>query len=179
MRVGVTSPAIGDEELVVHAFYLLDGPAAEQSHHRVRALWEACRSLTGQPVVGTGLPTDLPAGPAALPAEAVGEVVIAGQESAAGDCQAILRRRHDVLHLSVAFGAYTYDSTRSTRTRRPPLPGRDVPPGWADFDRHWDELVGGTGGVLLLARPGSTSAPCRSWTASKRTSRWRRQPAGC
>jgi nucleoside phosphorylase len=152
--VGVTSPAIGAEELVVHAFYLLDGPTAEESYHRVRALWEACRPLMGRPVMGTGLPTDLPAEHAALPAEVVGEVVIAGQESVDSDCQAILRHRHDTLHLSVAFGAYTYDSTRSTQTRRPPLPGRDMPPGWADFDRHWEELVGGesvggTGGLLL------------------------------
>src|SRR5262249_11094304 len=96
----------------------------------------------GRPIVGTGLPAGLPTQRAALPAEAVGEVVIAGQESTAGDCQAILRRRHDTLNLSVAFGAYTYDPTHTTRNRRHPLPGRDVPPGWADFDRHWDELVG-------------------------------------
>src|SRR5262249_50079533 len=97
----------------------------------------------------TGLPVELPAGRAVLPAEVVGEVVIAGQESAAGDCQAVLRRRHDVLHLSVAFGAYTYDSTRSVRTRRHPLPGRGAPPGGAGFDRHGADLVGGAADVLL------------------------------
>lgn len=143
----MTVPRISVEELVVHTFYSLDGPAADEAYQRVRALWGACRPLLGEPIAGTELPIDLPAERTDLPAEALGEAAIAGQESAAGDCQAILRRRHDVLNLSVGFSAYVYDSTRTTWTQRRPLPGRDAPPGWLDFDRRWDELVDSAAGV--------------------------------
>lgn len=141
----MTGPRISVEELVVHTFYQLDGSAADEAYQRVRALWQLCRPLLGQPIMGTDLPVDLPAERTDLPTEAISEAVIAGQESAAGDCQAILRRRYDVLNLSVGFSAYAYDSGRTTWTPCGPFPGRDAPPGWLDFDRRWDELVGSAG----------------------------------
>jgi nucleoside phosphorylase len=105
------------EELVVHACYALDGFVGDGPYLRIRAIWGALRSLAGDPI--SSLPTDLPAGPAGLPADHDAEVVIAGQQGP--DCQAVVRRRHDVLILSVGFTADT---------------------NWADLERAWDRALG-------------------------------------
>jgi hypothetical protein len=73
-------------------------------------MWEACRPLPGRVIIGTDIPVHLQAD---LPDDSVVEAVIAGQESVSGDCQAVLRRRHDVVNLSVAYAASQYDPTRS------------------------------------------------------------------
>lgn len=126
----MTGPSIGDEELIVHAFFVLDEVTGERPYQRIRAMWEACRPLMGRPIVGAGLPVHLPADPADLPDESVVEAVIAGQESAGGDFQAVLRRRHDVLNLSLAFAA-----------------ARML--GWAEFERRWEGVLAGAGDALL------------------------------
>jgi nucleoside phosphorylase len=142
--VGVTSLVISDEELLVHAFVVMDEFTGDGPYQRVRALWECCRPVMGRAIVGTRLPVQLPADAADLPDWSVDEAVIAGQESVGGDCQAVLRRRHDILNLSVVFAATLYDQTRSTR-----IPRRAGVPGWADFERQWEGLLAGVADVLL------------------------------
>lgn len=128
----MTGPRIRVEELVVHVFY----PATEQAYGRIRARWHEWRRQLGHAIVGTELPVELPTGLA--PAEANTDVVIAGQESRAGERQALLRRRHDVLNLAVGFAGHTYDATRSVirRSRRSDFSG------WVEFDRQWAQLSG-------------------------------------
>lgn len=132
----MTGPRLRVEELVVHVFC----PATEEVYARVRALWQVWQRQFGHPIVGTELPAEPPT--ALRPAEANTDVVIAGQESVAGERQALLRRRHEVLNLSVGFAGHTYDAAGSVIRRR--LANL---PGWREFDRQWEEMSGGLDGL--------------------------------
>ncbi|MBP2326641.1 nucleoside phosphorylase [Kibdelosporangium banguiense] len=130
---GMTELTIGDEELLVHVFVVLDEFTGDRPYQRLRELWENCRPLMGRAIVGTDLPVHLPADAAELPDGFVAEAVIAGQESVGGDCQAVLRRRHDVLNLSIAFAAV----------------GGSRSGAWADFERQWEGLLAGFEDALV------------------------------
>ena len=97
------NPPVVDQEFIVHLFAPLDGPRAAQAHAQVRRIWAACRNqlgMSGRDIAG------LPG--AALPdldaiRMAAKDSVLAFQEGQAGIRQAVLRRSHDVLNMSVAL----------------------------------------------------------------------------
>ncbi|MBB5874568.1 hypothetical protein F4553_008002 [Allocatelliglobosispora scoriae] len=136
------------QELVVHAYAPLDGPAAAPAYAQLRAVWTAARQLFGadRTIAGTGLPASLPDDPGSTP-----DGALAGQETLVSDCQLILRRSHDTLALSLAFA-----ETRDT--------------GWADFDRRWTEATrAGTDSLLgivqlfLACSSNQTDSPGAEW----------------
>ncbi|MFF3014530.1 CATRA conflict system CASPASE/TPR repeat-associated protein [Streptomyces sp. NPDC057939] len=138
-----------DEHLVLHLFAPLGGPHAAAAYRAVADIWTACRHLFAMesPLPGTGLPRDLPASAAELPrAEdgSAGTRTVAAQERADDHYQAVLRRHHDVLSLSVAL---------APRTERP---------GWRLLERQWNAVSHGRTAPLIgesrirfarLARP--------------------------
>ncbi|MFD3589819.1 CATRA conflict system CASPASE/TPR repeat-associated protein [Streptomyces sp. NPDC058683] len=130
-----------DQELVVHLYTALDGPQATQGYEQIRRIWERCRDELGmdQPIAGTGLPTTLPPDPKTL----VPGKPSAAQEHPTADFQAVVRREHDVLNLSVALAAPLGATSRRLRI------GSASPPGWVEFDRWWAGLTAdGTEAVL-------------------------------
>ncbi|UXY27240.1 CATRA conflict system CASPASE/TPR repeat-associated protein [Streptomyces sp. HUAS TT20] len=122
-----------DQELVVHLYTALDGPYAPQGYEQIRRIWERCRDELGmdQPIAGTGLPTALPPDPRTL----VPGRPAAAQELPTADFQAVVRREHDVVNLSVALAAPLGSASRRLRI------GSASPPGWVEFDRWWAGLT--------------------------------------
>ncbi|MFD4570924.1 CATRA conflict system CASPASE/TPR repeat-associated protein [Streptomyces sp. NPDC058417] len=94
------------QHLVVHLYAPADGPSAPAAHRALQAIWHGCRVLFGMtgPIPRTGLPPfpperlDAPAAPGT-------EAPLAAQERPGTDLQAILRRHHDVLDLSVCLAS--------------------------------------------------------------------------
>ncbi|MGW1619565.1 CATRA conflict system CASPASE/TPR repeat-associated protein [Streptomyces sp. NPDC002172] len=130
-----------DQELVVHLCTALDGPQAARGYEQIRRIWERCRDELGmdQPIAGTGLPTTLPPGPRTL----VPGKPAAAQEHPTADFQAVVRREHDMVNLSVALAAPLGAASRRLRI------GSASPPGWVEFDRWWAGLTAdGTEAVL-------------------------------
>jgi CASPASE and TPR Repeat-associated protein len=132
----MTAPVI-EQEFVAHLFVPLDGPHAAAGTEQARRIWAACgsrlrmiRSIAG--LAGLALP-DGSIGPA--------DGIIATRESDAGDRQAVLRRIHDVLNLSVAL-------TRPAAASGPAAARR---PGWSEFAQLWEQARGSgpDGGSLL------------------------------
>jgi predicted nucleotide-binding protein len=130
----VSDPAT-DQQLVVHLFAPAAGPGAEAAYDALRELWLGCRQvfLMRDPVPGTGLSHQLPATYRELPSAAASgaEAALAAQERPDADCQAILRRHHDALNLSLVLGH----------------PAGTAPPGsghscWQDLDSQWSFLSG-------------------------------------
>jgi predicted nucleotide-binding protein len=128
----VTEPAT-DQQIVVHLFAPAAGPRAEAAYGAIRELWLGCRQvfLMRDPVPGTGLSHQLAATYRELPsaAESGAEAALAAQERPDADCQAILRRHHDVLNLSLVLAR----------------PEGAAPPGsghswWQDLDSQWSFL---------------------------------------
>jgi len=128
----VTEPAT-DQQIVVHLFAPTAGPRAEAAYDAVRELWLGCRQvfLMRDPIPGTGLSHQLAATYRELPsaAESGAEAALAAQERPDADCQAILRRHHDVLNLSLVLAR----------------PEGAAPPGsghswWQDLDSQWSFL---------------------------------------
>jgi nucleoside phosphorylase len=118
-------PLVSEQELVAHIFAPVKGPVWPQAHDRIRQLWSRCRDRLGMTEVirRVGLPRQLPDDLAATPAGA-----IACQQSPDGHFQAILRREHDVLNLSLALA-----------------PGKgpdDSEPSWAGLDERLDSVAG-------------------------------------
>ncbi|RLK59613.1 CATRA conflict system CASPASE/TPR repeat-associated protein [Actinokineospora cianjurensis] len=118
-------PAVTAEELVVHAFVVADTVTGDQPYHLLRRMWHALSPLMGHPVSGTGIAVDPPED---LPDESVEEVVLAVAQNVDGTAQAVLRRRHDVVNLSVLF-------TGSC--------------GWREHERRWESVVAGAHERLL------------------------------
>jgi hypothetical protein len=146
----VTDPVPTDQEFVVHLFAAVDGPHAIRAHDQIAAIWEACRDRLGmnQPILGVHLPMELPTG---WRDPITQTVPLAGQEHAGADCQAILRREHDLINLSVVF-APPQDTTPLSFARRLRI-GAAIPPGWIEFNRWWDEVASeGTDALLGIAR---------------------------
>ncbi|WP_329282043.1 CATRA conflict system CASPASE/TPR repeat-associated protein [Streptomyces sp. NBC_01451] len=146
------------QELVVHLYASLDGPFATAGYQQIRGVWERCRDGLGMvgPIAGTGLPDTLPSDAATLvPGRAA-----AAQEDPAADFQAVVRREHDVVNLSIVFAAPLDTPARRRRI------GSASPPGWAEFDRWWTGLASdGTDALLGSVRvyqarfPGSATPP--------------------
>jgi hypothetical protein len=109
----VTRLNVADQELVVHLFAPAEGPHADEAYRRLLDLWSVCGSALGmtRAIPGTGLTTTLPAIRHDLPS---GPAIAARQSDR---CQAIVRRHHDVLNLSLALTSGT----------------------WAELDRLWDQ----------------------------------------
>ena len=93
-RSGPAAEGLLTQYLVVHAF----APATEEAYRRIRQLWHGCDTVLGatQPIDALGLPVDLPAAPSA-------DAALAARRSA--EVQAIVRREHDTIVLSVAAKA--------------------------------------------------------------------------
>ncbi|KAA0940809.1 CATRA conflict system CASPASE/TPR repeat-associated protein [Streptomyces apricus] len=130
---------------MVHVFAPTDGPYAEAAYRQIHGIWNRCRDGLGMvdEVPSTGLPTGLPPGANML---TPGRPVAAIQDRAA-DYQAVVRREHDVVNLSMVFAAPL--DTRSRRLRI----GSASPPGWVEFDRWWNELAtGGTDALFGIVR---------------------------
>ncbi|MFI9568783.1 CATRA conflict system CASPASE/TPR repeat-associated protein [Streptomyces rishiriensis] len=139
-----SAPAPADQELVVHVYAPTDGPYAKRAYAQIHGIWDGCRDKLDMVnrIPETGLPTLLPPEAGMLspgrPAAAI--------EDRTGDYQAIVRREHDVVNLSMVFSAPV--GTPSQRRT-----GSVSPPGWIEFDRWWDELAaGGTDALLGVVR---------------------------
>ncbi|NUR43580.1 MAG: hypothetical protein HOV73_26200 [Streptomyces sp.] len=126
---------LADQELVVHVFAPTDGPHAKSAYRQIRDVWDRCRDGLGMidEVPDTGLATALPLDAGTL---APGRAAAAIQDRAA-DYQAVVRREHDVVNLSMVFAAPLDTPSRRLRI------GSASPPGWVEFDRWWDELAAG------------------------------------
>ncbi|WP_143081820.1 CATRA conflict system CASPASE/TPR repeat-associated protein [Streptomyces qinglanensis] len=125
-----------DEHLVLHLVAPLGSPRATAAYDAVRDLWTACRHLFAmdRALPGSDLPRDLPATAAQLLRAAPGTAgvrTLAAQENAEDDYQAVLRRHHDVLSLSVA------------------LAPRHDRPGWRLLTRQWEAVSHGRTEALI------------------------------
>jgi Predicted nucleotide-binding protein containing TIR-like domain len=135
----VADPII-DQELVVHVFSPLDGPQADLAGRELRRLWSTCRGQLGmtEPIPGMAAPALLPDTDLARRPDGVA----AAQESPDVSRQAVLRRVHDVMNLSVVLAQPTAD-----RLRRPPATPRPGPQdpegsgrrrlGWVEWTQLW------------------------------------------
>ncbi|GAA2304954.1 hypothetical protein GCM10009853_072510 [Glycomyces scopariae] len=128
----VTRTDLFDQELVVHLFAPVDGPNAGSAYEEIANIWSRCRDRLGMsnPIPHTGLSAHLPAGFREFPVEGA----VAGIEDGSADFQAIARRDHDMVNLSIAFSAPLESHARRRRI------GSALPPGWFEFDRWWREV---------------------------------------
>ena len=128
-----------DQEFVVHLFAPLDGPQAADAYRQIQRVWVACREQLGmtEPIAEIRAPI--------LPPETIdgltADGLVAAQESRADIRQAVLRRVHDVLNLSVALAQPAPEELRSSRRRLPAGQLRRPPPqrrlGWVEFAQMW------------------------------------------
>ncbi|MFI0773659.1 CATRA conflict system CASPASE/TPR repeat-associated protein [Streptomyces sp. NPDC021212] len=112
-----------DQSLVVHLFVATTGPRRSASYRRLREVWAACGSHLGMThsVAATGLPDTLPEELGELPATGA----VAARRDRAGLAQAVLRRHHDLLCLSVALS-----------------PAAGEHGSWDAWDRQWTRVAG-------------------------------------
>ncbi|GAA3934315.1 CATRA conflict system CASPASE/TPR repeat-associated protein [Actinoplanes auranticolor] len=124
---------VADQELVVHLFAPVDGPHATGAYAQLRQTWQHCRELLGMtaPLRRPGPPRDLPGTLAEVPRDPGGrDLLVAAQRHPGQLHQAILRRFHAVLNLSVILS---------------PGVGPDRPagaPGWMELARMWSRAAG-------------------------------------
>ncbi|GGX04948.1 hypothetical protein GCM10010297_28120 [Streptomyces malachitofuscus] len=123
-----------DQQFVAHLYAPTDGPDATAAYRRLKEIWRGCALLLGmtEPVPSTGLPPVPPDRPDDVLPD--GEGAVAALERAGADCQAILRRHHDLLTLSVALAPpearLPADGATGTRW-----------PWWRTQDYQWHTLV--------------------------------------
>jgi glycosyltransferase involved in cell wall biosynthesis len=141
----MTEPLTG-HEVVIHVYAPMDGPDADRAYDLVRRMWLRCREVLGttEAIAASRLPADFP--PDIPSAKLFGSLLVAAQEDSGRRTQAIIRREHDVLGLSIL--------------RKGP------PHSWLDLDRDLqsvldddlDPLIGQA--VLYLGKvPNITSGP--------------------
>lgn len=121
-----------DSELVAHLFASLTGPDAAAAVRALREIWQRCRDVGAmrEPVPALGVPGHFPDLPATRPGPAGNrDLVLAAQQAPTGVRQAVLRRQHDLLSLSVVL-APTSGATPAD------------PQGWKLLDQHWEQLAG-------------------------------------
>jgi len=128
-----------EQELVAHLFAPLDGPHAALARQQLLTIWDACGTelRMTEPVPGVA------AAPGEIPLTAGLDGPLAARQDAGADFQAILRREHDVLNLSVVFAAPLDTAARRRRI------GSAAAPGWYEFLRWWQTLAAGGTGALL------------------------------
>src|SRR5216683_442444 len=156
MTAGV--PLAVEQELVAHVFAPVDGPLAGEAHSQIRLMWSRCRGSLGmtEPIRAAGLTSRLPGDFGGVPESAA----IAAQQSPGIGFQAVLRREHDVLNLSVLL-ARTDETGQS-------------PPLWTEFDRLLDTVLGDRSDTLIgvallyLAKVTDAGADTRQVVASAR-----------
>lgn len=154
----MTGSADVNQQLVIHLFAPTADPGAETAYGALRQVWLGCRQffLMRDPLPHGDLPHQLPATRQELleSAEPGEEVVLAAQERPDADCQAFLRRHHDVLNLSVALAVPPGTAS--------PASGRSL---WQDLDTQWSFLGEGLTKELLgearvyLARSAAEPGP--------------------
>ena len=171
------SPGL-DQQLVIHLFAPAVGPQSETAYAALRQLWLGCRQffLMRDPLPHGDLPHQIPLRYQDLPgmAETGEEALLAAQERPDADCQAFLRRQHDVINLSVVLAAPPGASA--------PAPGHSS---WQDLDTQWSFLSGGLAPGLLgearlyLARSATPPGPYLDdlLPAAARIGHWARQRA--
>lgn len=192
------APLVVDQEFVVHMFAPLDGPQAPRAYAQVQQIWAACRDQLG--MFGrddAGLPGAVLPAPEAVDRSAA-DSILAFQEGQAGIRQAVLRRAHDVLNLSVALaqpapegrGGRPRGRLGSIRSADPPSQRRL---GWADYATLWARasqpqdgaLLGeahlflartpmGKAGVLATAELGQSLDPLLPYRENRPHGWWRR-----
>ncbi|MFI9503369.1 CATRA conflict system CASPASE/TPR repeat-associated protein [Nocardia sp. NPDC052566] len=126
----MTAPAGIDQELVVHMFLPLDGPRADTAWAQAQGVWTQARGQlrVTEIVPAAGAREVLPDN--RIP---VGrDRVVACAQNRGADFQIIARRFHDILNLSLVFGAPLDRVGRRRRT--------SVTPGWHEFERWWRAL---------------------------------------
>jgi predicted nucleotide-binding protein len=123
------SGRITEQEFAAHLYAPLDGPHAEAALRQVRGLWANLQSQLGMgvPIVDAGLDGRLPDDPASEP-----DGALAGLQDLAVNFQAIARREHDVLNVSLVMAT----PVNPPRRRRFGLDAV-APPGWYEFERWW------------------------------------------
>lgn len=133
----MTVPQVVDQELVVHLFAPLEGPQADLAYRLIRTVWTGCQQQLGMimPIPGIGLPAELPRALSQLPATPV----IAAQECPGADLQAVVRRDHDVLNLSVVLASPPRAAARIVSALK----------NWVELDRIWSGVLGDQGDALL------------------------------
>jgi nucleoside phosphorylase len=171
--------AVEEQDLVAHVFAPMDGPLASEARAQIRRLWSNCGVSLGmtEPIPLRNLAIALPDDLLELPEVAV----VAGRQSPGAAFQAVLRRDHDVLNLSVLLACQ--NGSGSSR------------PLWPELDRLWRQasdagtrsLIGSA--LLYLAKVADPtrvgqemegrlpSAPAAGWRrtelhASARLSAW-------
>ncbi len=143
-----------DQEFVVHLFAPLDGPQAQGGYRQLRQVWTACGDRLGisQPIAG--LPYTMPS-PEELGPRAA-DSVLAIKESPTAVRQAVLRRAHDVLNLSVVLaqpvpeGRGARPLGRLASIRRAQGSG-ERRLGWAEYSAMWAQASQPQTGALLGA----------------------------
>ncbi|MCZ7456247.1 CATRA conflict system CASPASE/TPR repeat-associated protein [Streptomyces sp. WMMC940] len=144
-----------DHSLVVHLFVPVGGPEQAVAEEYLRVVWRACAEELGMrlPVIGTGVPAELPL---RLP-DGTGTIAARTGLPQHGLNQALLRRDHDVLTLSVLLE-----------------PAH--PTNWAELEERWtavlpppDAVIGVA--LVFLARlrdEADRAAPSRELVAAVR-----------
>lgn len=133
----MTTPQVVDQELVIHLFAPLEGPRADAAYRLIREVWSACQREFGMvsPIPGIGLPMELPAALSQLSAVPV----VAAQEHPGANLQAVARRDHDVLNLSLVLASSPRTTTR--------LGSKSD--NWAEQDAMWSGILGDQADPLL------------------------------
>lgn len=191
-EVPVTVPVI-DQELVIHVFSPLEGPQAETAYQQLRRLWSACRGQLGmtEPIAGILAPALPPETAVALRPDGVA----AAQESPDANRQAVLRRVHDVMNLSVALVQPAQKGLRRPSATRPQIMGLPSkrPLGWVECAQIWSQVsapgsdaalgeirlflarapVGGSGTVAATAVLGQSLEPLLPYREDRAREWWR------
>ncbi len=112
-----SAPAVSEQALVIHLY------VTDKAYEQLRATWKACAETLGMThlIAPLGLPDELPLDSADLPRSGA----IAARQTRhgrSGQRQAIVRRHHEVLILSIAL-------TGGAGTE------------WADLERAWESAV--------------------------------------
>jgi predicted nucleotide-binding protein len=178
-----------DQELVIHVFFPRDGPHAATGYQQVRKLWTACQRLgMTESIPGIAAPPLLPNSHAFPRADVIG----AAQKGHDGSRrQAVLRRVHEVLNLSVALAqplSYVPGTPQGQSL------GSARPMGWAEQGQLWSQAsapgtdaalgearlylarvrMGGTGAVAATTALGQSLEPLLPYREDRAREWWRR-----
>ncbi|MDG4765908.1 nucleotide-binding protein [Solwaraspora sp. WMMD406] len=169
----MTAPEIVDQQLVIHQYFPLDGPAAAAAVDEVELMWAYCRQVFGMtdPIAGTGLSDHLPTGWADVSVPPGDESALAAQQHPVGGFQSLLRRHHDVVNLSVALApgmAFAPGMASDADTDADTGAGAEAGTGtgeggstWLTLERRWRDVL-----RLTAAEAGSGTGTASDATTS-------------